>query len=87
LRPIELLVISPSERLDEIALRHASHLPTTVKQLLRVLGSSTPAGAGQSGAFISYLLFESVYTQELMDLGRRDARAKAMAVREFFGWV
>lgn len=86
LRPIDLLVISPSERLDDMALRHAEHLPMAVKHLLRVLGNSDPGHAQQGGAFISYLLFESPYTQELMALGRRDARAKASEIRSFFNW-
>jgi len=86
LRPIDMLVISPSERLDEIAVRHASHLPDTVQKLLRLLGSSPKAGVGQSGAFVSYLLFESAYTQELIALGRSDARAKAADIRRFFDW-
>lgn len=86
LRTIDLLVIAPSERLDEIALRHARQLPGTVQNLLRVLGSSQSTGIGQSGAFISYLLFESAFTQELMALGRRDARAKTAEIHAFFGW-
>jgi NTE family protein len=86
LRPVDLLVISPSERLDEIAVRHADNLPGTVQNLLQVLGSSPHSGVSQSGAFISYLLFESVYTQELMALGRRDAREKAEEIHRFFGW-
>ena len=86
LRPIDMLVISPSERLDAIAVRHASQLPDTVEKLLRLLGSSRKGGGGQSGAFISYLLFESAYTQELIALGRSDARSKAAEIRRFFDW-
>ncbi|MDI9331139.1 MAG: patatin-like phospholipase family protein [Alphaproteobacteria bacterium] len=86
LRPIDLLVISPSERLDEIAVRHADRLPATVKNLLRVLGNSSKKTARQGGAFISYLLFESAYTQELMALGRMDARSKENEIRRFFNW-
>lgn len=87
LKPIELLVIAPSERLDDIAVRHAHQLPGTVQNLLRVLGSSAATGAGQGGALISYLLFESAYTRELMALGRKDARAKAEEISRFFGWL
>lgn len=86
LRPIELLVIAPSQRLDEIALRHAHHLPGTVQQLLKILGESTQGGTSQGGALISYLLFESFYTQELIALGREDARAKSAEIQAFFGW-
>ena len=84
LRPIDLLVISPSERLDEIATRHASKLPRSVKNLLRILGYTSDKPNRQSGALISYLLFDSSYTQELMALGRRDAQARASDIKAFF---
>lgn len=87
LSPIELLVISPTERLDDIALRHVDRFPLAVKNLLRVLGNSSGRAAQQSGAFISYLLFEAAYTQELLALGRRDASAKEKEIRAFFGWT
>ncbi len=86
LRPIDLLVVAPSERLDLIAARHASALPGTVKKLLQTLGASARDVQGQGGALVSYLLFGGVYTRELMALGRRDARAKAAEIRQFFGW-
>ncbi len=86
-RPIDLLVISPSERLDEIAVRHTDSLPLSVKKLMRVLGSSEHPTRQQGGAFASYLLFEAAYTQELMALGRRDALAKAAEVCRFFAWT
>lgn len=86
LRPVDLLVIAPSQRLDDIALRHAHRLPGTVQQLLKILGGSAQSGSSQGGALISYLLFESLYTQELIALGREDARAKISEIRTFFGW-
>lgn len=86
LRPVELLVISPSQRLDDIALRHARQLPGTVKRLLQVLGHSPQGTTTGGGAFLSYLLFESVYTRELIELGQMDARHKADEIRAFFGW-
>ena len=50
LRPIDALVIAPSQRLDDIAARHLGSLPAAVRALLRGVGVSgqrrTGAGCG-----------------------------------------
>jgi NTE family protein len=71
-RPIELMVIQPSERLDVLAANMANDLPWAVRVLLRGLGVRDNAG----GAFVSYLLFEARYIRQLIDLGYRDAMAR-----------
>ncbi len=86
LRPIELLVISPSKRLDEMAARHIALLPVAVRTMLGGLGVSSQASDVKGAALASYLLFESGYTQELMALGYADALAQSDEVRNFFGW-
>lgn len=83
LRPLDLLVISPSERLDVIAARHVDALPGAVRHLL---GGSKVAADVKGGALASYLLFESGYTRELMALGRADAMKQRDEVLRFFGW-
>jgi len=83
LRPLDLLVISPSERLDVIAARHVDALPGAVRYLL---GGSKVAADVKGGALASYLLFESAYTRELMALGRADAMRQRDEVLRFFGW-
>lgn len=84
LRPIDLLLITPSQRLDTLAAQHVDALPQTVKSLLRTLGAA-PAQPGQSQTLVSYLLFESVYTQTLMALGEADALAQKAEIHRFFG--
>ena len=80
LKPIRLLVISPSRRIDEIASRHTNALPRSVRTLLSGVGATEARGA----ALASYLLFESSYTRELIRLGISDTIAKQDEVFEFF---
>lgn len=87
LRPIEVLVIAPSERLDDIATRHLSSLPLPIRAMLRGLGVSGRGDDARGAALASYLLFEAPYTRELIALGVRDTLSREAAVRSFFGWA
>lgn len=80
LRPVALLVIAPSERLDAIAARHARDLPAPVRTLLAGIGATEARGA----ALASYLLFEGGHTRELMALGCQDTYARRGDVLAFF---
>ncbi|WP_256080004.1 patatin-like phospholipase family protein [Massilia sp. YIM B04103] len=80
LRPVELLVIAPSERLDDIATRHIASLPAPIRTMLSGIGATEVRGA----ALASYLLFESTYTSELIRLGQRDTQARKADVLAFF---
>lgn len=79
LRPIDVLVISPSQRLDHLAAQHAHSLPWPVRALLRGIGAMNPDG----GALVSYLLFEPPFTRALIDLGYGDTMARRDEVRNF----
>lgn len=93
LRPLEALVISPSQRIDDIAARHLQALPLPVRSLLRGVGvganGAAAAGGGaavQGAALASYLLFEAPFTRELMALGEADTLARQDEVLRFFAW-
>lgn len=81
LRPIEMLIIAPSERLDGIASRHIGSLPLPVRTLLSGIGATEVRGA----ALASYLLFEASYTSELIKLGQHDTFLRRDDVLSFFG--
>lgn len=79
LKPINTLIILPTEDIREIAMRHVHELPRQVRMLLRGMGAMNKGGL----RLISYLLFESGFTRELIDMGFRDAMAMEEDLRSF----
>jgi NTE family protein len=86
LKPIDVLVIAPSERLDDIAAKHLGSLPGPIRALLRGVGVSGEGDDARGAALASYLLFEAPYTRELMALGFDDTMGRRDEVAAFFGW-
>jgi NTE family protein len=67
-RPIDTMLVVPSEDLREIAFRHKQELPFAIRALLRGVGGKN----AREGKLLSFLLFEKAYTRELIALGYRD---------------
>jgi NTE family protein len=87
LKPIDVLVISPSQRLDDIAGKHLGELPLSIRALLGGLGVQGKGDDARGAALASYLLFEASYTRELMALGVLDTTLRRDDVARFFGWT
>ena len=86
LRPMDVLVIAPSQRLDDLAAQHQGSLPAPVRALLRGVGVTGEGVDARGAALSSYLLFEAEYTRALIALGEADTLARRDEVVRFFGW-
>ncbi|MGE5097888.1 MAG: patatin-like phospholipase family protein [Betaproteobacteria bacterium] len=79
LHHVDVLVLTPSEPLEPIALRHVRSLPYSIRFLLRTIGAMRRGGA----TLASYLLFEQGFCREVIDLGYRDTIARRDEVEAF----
>lgn len=75
LRRIDLLAISPSQNLNNIASEHFDDLPRALRLFIN---------DSRSSAILSLLLFENTYCQRLIDMGFKDAMEKETAIVAFF---
>ena len=79
MRIVQPLAINPSVDLATVAEPFGRKMPTFVRYLLEGLGNSK----AQSADLMSYLLFDSSYTQALIEIGYRDACDHLPEIEEF----
>ncbi len=78
-RPIDVLLMQPSQSLDALAQAHVGRLSLPVRRALGGLDALHTAGS-----LASYLLFEPAFVQALMALGEQDAYARKAELLSFF---
>lgn len=84
-RKVETLIFEPSEDIGVIAGHHLKeHLPRWGLDRFRNWLLSRAVAAGWESDLASYILFDGTFATELVDLGRRDAVARAEQIRAFF---
>ncbi|GIU46955.1 patatin-like phospholipase family protein [Shewanella algidipiscicola] len=80
LKPIDTLVIKPSEDLSQIAAQYYHKMPLAVRTLLRLIGINQQSDS----SIVSYLLFEQPYCSALINLGYQDAMCQVDEIKAFF---
>ena len=81
-RPVEVLVIKPSVKFDQLAGEYIRYLPQSMRLLLTIIGANRRGGGA---SLASYILFEKEYCQALIDFGYKDALSQAEEIRQFVG--
>ncbi|MGA9642180.1 MAG: patatin-like phospholipase family protein [Terriglobales bacterium] len=79
IRALGTLVMSPSVNLSDLAQQHQRDMPTLIHYFVSSLGRN----ASSCADLMSYLLFTSRYTRDLIEIGYRDASERIEEIEEF----
>jgi NTE family protein len=78
-RELKILNLTPSVDLARIAAQKEVAMPFLLRYLMDSFGEKE-----QSGDFLSFLLFESAFTSDLIEIGYNDTMQRKDEVEEFF---
>lgn len=79
LRPIPALVLRPSADLGKLAADEYDRFPSMLRYFLKGIGATGHAGED----LLSYLAFEPIYLQRVMDLGYQDTVGRRAEIEHF----
>lgn len=79
IRPLKTLVVTPSVNLSDLAGQHQKDMPYLIQYFVSSLGRDSASCSD----LMSYLLFTSKYTRELIEIGYRDADQRIDEIEDF----
>ncbi|MBZ5685278.1 MAG: patatin-like phospholipase family protein [Acidobacteriia bacterium] len=79
IRPLETFVITPSVNLSELAGQHKKDMPYLIQYFVGSLGRDLAS----SSDLMSYLLFTSKFTRDLIEIGYHDADERIDEIEDF----
>ena len=79
IRPLKALLIAPSVNLSDLAQRHQRDMPYLIQFFVNSLGRD----AASCADVMSYLLFTSKYTRDLIEIGHHDASQRIDEIEDF----
>lgn len=80
-RPVDLMVMRPSVDLAKLASGYEPQLPPSMRTFL----NSVASGEDKSPDWLSMLLFEPDYLNNLIELGESDAASRSQEISDFLG--
>jgi NTE family protein len=78
-RPLRTLLVTPSVDLSDLAEKHQKDMPYLIQYFINSLGR----GRGSCSDLMSYLLFTSKYTRDLVEIGYHDADGRIDEIETF----
>lgn len=79
LRPVELLVVRPSQDLEALAADYERTLPRGFRYMIRGLGTRETPRTG----LLATVLFAPEYVRRIIEIGEQDAASKAKELQQF----